>query len=173
MTRIWLVSDTHFGHGRIIQYAHRPFHHVTEMDEALVERWNSVVKPSDHVYHLGDVAMRRPALKIVERLHGHKRLIFGNHDIFDYKSYTEVGFKKLMALRVFGPVVLSHIPLHPNSIKERWLGNIHGHLHQNLVQDATGTGADRRYLNICVERTKYTPILLEDAIERLRAQRSS
>lgn len=58
MTNIWLVSDTHFNHSNIIKYCNRPYQSVSEMDWDMVEKWNSVVKPNDHVYHLGDVYMK-------------------------------------------------------------------------------------------------------------------
>lgn len=157
---VWLTSDTHFGHKNILAFLSpdgtpmRPFASVEEMDEIMVQRWNEVVKPSDHVYHLGDVAMKRPDLKTVKRLNGHKRLIFGNHDIYDYKSYTEVGFKKLMAYRVLNGYMFSHIPLHPASVG-RFRANVHGHVHTN---GDMGEG----YLNICVEKTAYRPVSLEE-----------
>lgn len=44
---IWLISDTHFGHENIIGYCGRPFANAAEMDEAMIERWNATVKPSD------------------------------------------------------------------------------------------------------------------------------
>ena len=52
----WVMSDTHFGHKNVITSDSRPFEDVAEMDEALIENWNSVVKPGDTIYHLGDFA---------------------------------------------------------------------------------------------------------------------
>lgn len=157
---LWFTSDTHFGHHNILKFLSpdgtlmRPFESVEEMDETMVQRWNEVVKPSDHIYHLGDVAMYRRCLKIVQRLNGHKRLIFGNHDVYDYKYYTEVGFKKLMSYRVLDGFMFSHIPLHPASVK-RFRANIHGHVHTN---GDMGEG----YVNICVEKTAYRPVSLAE-----------
>ena len=54
---IWLASDTHFCHDRAFVYEPRGFSCIGDMNEAIVERWNSVVKPGDIVYHLGDVML--------------------------------------------------------------------------------------------------------------------
>jgi calcineurin-like phosphoesterase family protein len=180
---IWLVSDTHFGHERMIttfkdangQPARR-FSSVEEMDETMVERWNSRVKPADHVWHLGDVAMSRPVMdRILPRLRGHKRLIRGNHDVFKTAAYAK-WFEEIAGYRVFGvrgqpraggvgapAIICSHIPLHPDSVKKGWV-NVHGHTHLNSLPDA-------RYLNICVEQTAYAPVALEEIDGLWRAHR--
>lgn len=169
---IWLISDTHFGHYNIVEYCQRVsprqgvlWHTAEEMDEELVERWNAVVRPSDHVWHLGDVAMRRPALKVVERLHGHKRLVWGNHDIFDYKSYAEVGFKKMAGVRVFSAhnprLICTHIPIHPDSLGRHI--NIHGHTHNKPPFGP-------QYVNVSVEVINYQPISLEQAVAQAQQQ---
>lgn len=72
---VFLISDTHFGHANIIKYAGRPFDSVEEMNEAMVDNWNSVVKQGDKVYHLGDVTMNSKSLDILSRLNGRKVLI--------------------------------------------------------------------------------------------------
>ncbi len=53
---IFLTSDTHFGHGRILELSHRPFDSIEQHDDEIVRRWNEVVGPKDTVIHLGDVA---------------------------------------------------------------------------------------------------------------------
>lgn len=156
MATIWVTSDTHFGHQNIIGYCKRPFASAEEMDEELVRRWNAVVRPQDHVYHLGDVAMRKERLAIVRRLNGHKRLVFGNHDIFDHRAYVEVGFEKVMGMRVLSGALLTHVPVHHTSMS-RFVCNIHGHIHE---RPAYGP----QYLNVSVERTDYTPVLLEQIL---------
>ena len=164
MAAIWLVSDTHFGHANIITYCSRPFTCVEDMDEAMVERWNRVVRPQDHVYHLGDVAMKADRLAIVKRLNGHKRLVRGNHDIFKTKQYLAAGFDEIHGVRVLNGLVMTHIPIHPASLG-RFTGNVHGHIHNN-----DGGDYGPRYLNVSVEAIDYTPITLEDAAERLRVR---
>lgn len=149
---IYVTSDTHFGHENIIGYCGRPFANANEMDECLVAAWNSVVRPQDHVYHLGDVAMKKDALAIVKRLNGHKRLVFGNHDIFEAKHYLAAGFEKVMGIRVLDGMLMTHIPVHPGSLG-RFTANVHGHVHDKSLPDV-------RYINVSVEVTNYKPIEL-------------
>jgi len=154
MVNLWLTSDSHFSHDAIIGYAKRPFTSAAEMDEALVENWNRVVKPSDHVYHLGDVVMKRSALAVVKRLNGHLRLVRGNHDIFRTKEYLAVGFEEIYGCRVIDGFLMTHIPVHEQSLG-RFKANLHGHTHEQFV-------CGSRYINLCVEQTAYTPVHFED-----------
>lgn len=150
---LFLISDTHFGHENIIRYCNRPFVNAAEMDERMVDNWNAVVRRGDHVYHLGDVALRRPHLAVMKRLNGRHRLVFGNHDIFGYKDYAEAGFEKMMGMRVLNGIILTHVPIHPGSLA-RFKVNVHGHTHGNSMPG--------RYINVCVELTNYRPVALED-----------
>jgi calcineurin-like phosphoesterase family protein len=157
----FVTSDTHFGHKNILTFTDdegkltREFDSVEEMDEHMVDNWNRIVRPVDKVYHLGDVAIQKKSISIVERLNGKKILIKGNHDIFSLKEYAKY-FKDVRAYRMFPGegFILSHIPIHPRQLQGRWRYNIHGHLHQNLV-------GDERYINVCVEQTDYEPVDLE------------
>jgi calcineurin-like phosphoesterase family protein len=71
MNNVWLVSDTHFGHANACVFRNsdgtkmRPCDDVNEMDEAMVDNWNRVVKPGDRVYHLDDVAINRRHLPTI------------------------------------------------------------------------------------------------------------
>ncbi|MBU1198280.1 MAG: hypothetical protein KKF46_05170 [Nanoarchaeota archaeon] len=54
---IYLIGDTHFDHTKIRTiYCKRPFHSNKEMNEAMLDNWNSTVHPKDIVYFLGDLA---------------------------------------------------------------------------------------------------------------------
>jgi calcineurin-like phosphoesterase family protein len=186
MPSVFLVSDTHFGHTGVCRFTRndgvtklRPWDSAEEMDEAMVKAWNERVKPTDKVYHLGDVVINRKALKIMHRLNGDKVLIRGNHDIFrddEYRMY----FRELRAYHVMNGLILSHIPVHEASLG-RFGCNIHGHLHANRVMKARGVDAqtgeilysdeiDPRYWCACVEQTDFAPILFEDALKRITEQ---
>src|SRR4051794_1233565 len=78
---IFFTSDTHFGDHRVLNIRPRPFTSLGEMNEVLVERWNSRVGTRDVVWHLGDFAANtKVAQHILPRLRGRKHLIAGNID---------------------------------------------------------------------------------------------
>lgn len=181
MPAVFLVSDTHFGHAGVCHFTHpddptvklRPWTDPAEMDEEMVRRWNDRVRPNDKVYHLGDVVINRKALKTLARLNGDKVLIRGNHDIFRDDEYREY-FRELRAYHVMNGMILSHIPIHPESLG-RFGVNIHGHLHASRVKmEPVGKYGipviDTRYHCVCVEQTDYTPILFEDVIKRIESE---
>jgi calcineurin-like phosphoesterase family protein len=181
MPAVFLVSDTHFGHAGVCHFTHpddptvklRPWTDPAEMDEEMVRRWNDRVRPNDKVYHLGDVVINRKALKTLGRLNGDKVLIRGNHDIFRDDEYRKY-FRELRAYHVMNGMILSHIPIHPESLG-RFGVNIHGHLHASRVKmEPVGKYGipviDTRYHCVCVEQTDYTPILFEDVIKRIESE---
>ena len=63
---VYFTSDLHFYHKNIMSYSpsFRSYESAEEMNEKLIELWNSVVTPEDTVYNLGDLSM----LPIVRRL---------------------------------------------------------------------------------------------------------
>lgn len=166
MSNTFLISDNHFGHDNFLSFQDeagnkiRTFSNVEEMDEHMIEKWNSVVKPSDKVYHLGDVCFSFKVLeKIMPRLNGIKVLIKGNHDNLKMSQYMQF-FKDVRASHQLDKFVLTHIPIHTDSIGRGAKGNIHGHTHERCVM-LDGI-KDSRYINVCVEQTNYTPISLEE-----------
>lgn len=186
MPAVFLYSDPHFGHQGVCRFMKndgtklRPWDTAEEMDEEMVKRYNEVVKPTDKIYFLGDVVINRKALGIMRRLNGDKVLIRGNHDIFRDNEYAQ-HFRELRAYHVMNGMILSHIPLHPQSLG-RFGTNIHGHLHSNRVMKAKGinyptgeiiyseTEIDPSYHCVCVEQTDFAPILFEDVIKRIEAE---
>jgi calcineurin-like phosphoesterase family protein len=188
MPRVFLVSDTHFGHAGVCRFTRddggklRPWDDASEMDEAMVKMWNDTVKPTDKVYHLGDVVINRKALSIMHRLNGDKVLIKGNHDIFKLEDYTQ-HFRDVRGYHVMDGIILSHIPVHSDS-KGRFRANIHGHLHSNRVKLPRGVDAktgeilysdkiDPWYFNVSVEQIGFKPVLFEEVLKRIMDQRDN
>lgn len=176
MRNIWLISDTHFGHENILGFRHggadgplirgSRFSSVEEMDETMVDNWNSVVKPGDKVYHLGDVFFgpKDDFIKKFKRLNGQKRLILGNHDDAKFFAKHEL-FAKIDVWRMFPDhgLLLTHVPVHDSIMYEGRFRNfpgvplnVHGHIHQN-------PSPTENHKCVCVEQIDYTPIHIEDA----------
>ena len=136
----WFTSDPHFGHKNIIRLTERPFAQtdVATMDEAMIERWNATVTPTDTVWLLGDFSFAKPGATeaIFHRLNGHKHLIIGNHDEqHDHVLNLPWGSMQHYAkVRENGSrFILSHYPM------EEWDGaykgyfHLHGHCHGSLT----------------------------------------
>ena len=176
MPSVFLVSDTHFGHTGVCRFTRndgvtklRPWDSPEEMDEAMIKAWNERVKPTDKVYHLGDVVINRKAMSTLARLNGDKVLIRGNHDIFRDDEYRQY-FRELRAYHVVEGMIFSHIPIHEESLG-RFGVNVHGHLHANRVMK--DDVVDVRYHNVCVETTDFAPILFEDVKKRILSEGGS
>ncbi len=183
MSEIYFISDTHFGHKKILEFepSRRTLGDtIEEHNEKLIDNWNSVVSKNDIVWHLGDVAWSSTALKLCERLRGDKRLVMGNHDHYGSDDYLRY-FTKLYGVATLKTgEVLSHIPLHPDCA-ERWKVNIHGHLHSKLIKKSSvliedlhfydsvvvDKLKDKKYVNVSCERINFTPISYEQLKERI------
>lgn len=57
MPNIWFSSDLHFNHNRQFIYQARGFETLEEMNQTIIERFNSLVKPEDDLYLLGDTML--------------------------------------------------------------------------------------------------------------------
>ena len=95
MSNIWLTSDLHLGHDRDFVWGARGFDTLEEMEQAIVERFNSKVQPEDDVYLLGDSMLGdlEHGFELLKLLNGKKHFIIGNHDtknrITKYAELTE------------------------------------------------------------------------------------
>lgn len=159
---IWVISDTHFGHENIIKYCERPFKSIWEMNQSMVDNWNSVVKPEDIIYHLGDVYMPtrifsgEDAWSLLKKLQGRKRLVLGNHDNGEDKVLLN-NFQKIRAWRYFKEygLLLTHVPVHPDTLNEKTPVNVHGHTHNTSKKD-------NRYKNVSVDVTNFSPVNIDE-----------
>jgi len=184
MTKVFFISDMHFNHKNILEFEgkYRPFKTIEEHDQALIERWNSVVTKRDKVFVLGDFSFGKGSVQVAKKLNGSKTLIMGNHDLQPISEYAEC-FDKVYGAFKYKGYMLTHIPIHRGDDGRNLLGNIHGHMHSrnvNMEEDGLvqieGTvtfyqrGAlvpDPFYLNVSIEQLpNLQPILFEDLINR-------
>ena len=161
----WFTSDTHFCHRNIIKFCERPFANVDEMNEALVNNWNSVVGPNDYVYHLGDWFVGgndRERNEILWSLNGKIRFIVGNHDEALLKSKSSLNrFEKILYWKGFKEhnFTATHVPHELKRLRDGAF-NVHGHIHNNVEEDL-------HYLNVCVEVRNYTPVHISQIISEI------
>ena len=134
---IWFTSDQHFGHSNIIRHCRRPFQDVEEMDTKLLANWNSRIRPTDLVYHLGDIIFRssRDPRGYLDRLHGKIHLIRGNHDDRTIKLCA-ARFESIESLRTIKidrqKVVLCHYALRVWDASHYGSWHLYGHSHGKL-----------------------------------------
>ena len=139
---IWLSSDTHFGHNKEFLYGPRGFTNVKEMNEAIIENWNSVVKPEDITYLLGDVMLgdNNAGLDCLKELNGLIYVIWGNH-CTDTRKKLLSALPNVIALGYahqfkYGKlsIYLSHYPTLTTNYDDKHFSqhvlSLHGHTHQ-------------------------------------------
>lgn len=114
------IADLHFGHDRLNECMDcRGFESGEAMNEHMIRQWNSRVRPVDDVVILGDFCISRKgkdANDILERLHGKKYLIIGNHDRYlESKDFDPKHFKWIKPYEELNDnkrkVILSHYPI--------------------------------------------------------------
>lgn len=147
------------------------------MNEAIVQRWNSVVHDGDLVYHLGDVLMSHYDVNILKRLNGTIFLIRGNHDT-DKKLSDIAATGKVVNTNVptselikFGKLslFLCHYPVltanHDDNHFSRHVINIHGHTHQK----GNWLIADNPFVyHVGMDSHNSTPVHIDEVITDIR-----
>lgn len=159
----FFVSDTHFGHANLMKHypgGRGKFLDVSELDEHMIENWNSRIRPKDRVYHIGDFGSFdiEHSIKVLRRLNGEKIFVPGNHDkkhlkddrfrtqwsrVFPY-SYGEVSVEGQS-------IVLCHFPIWEWMQIHRGWWHIHGHVH------GKPTGIPGKILDVGVDGHNLEP----------------
>ena len=162
MSKVYLISDLHFGHKNMAQ--HRGFQDEFYQDEEIVKNWNNVITKKDTVYILGDITMENSKHYYrLDELNGTKIVVLGNHDLRRDVPELLKYVSHVAGVINYKGFVLSHIPVHPkelydNAFKVRWRGNIHGHVHENTLDD-------NMYFNVSCENINYTPIEFTEIVK--------
>lgn len=149
LNKVYITSDLHFQHKKIITYCNRPFDNIDEMDEYIFKQFDNL--PNDAiVINNGDLFLNSMAdynkLKdyFIPRMKGANRklwIIMGNHDrsaVFyvkncpynnPYDMYINIGFDRVYMYPILfeEKYLLSHEPVYlkPGSN----LVNVYGHVH--------------------------------------------
>ncbi len=161
--KVYFTSDTHFTHKNILYFKpkRREAAGITleelkglpneellsRHDKWLIDRWNETVKKGDVVYILGDVCLanKEKTERILNRLHGTKFLIRGNHDkscngleryfegVYDIKEakFSHNQFPFIKEGETFC-VEMCHYPLLAWNRRTHGTCMVHGHTHGTI-----------------------------------------
>lgn len=178
MKNVWFTSDFHLSHDKPFLWEPRGFSNIKEMNEAIVENWNSVIKPDDDVYNLGDLALNDmdEAAQYLKQLNGRHWWIFGNHDsqekidylIDEVPNLYPAGYAWVLHPGKY-KLYLSHYPALTSNYDDKKFShhviNLHGHTHQRT----NWLHADNPFMyHIGVDSHNYTPVNLDEVITDIR-----
>ena len=166
---IFFTADTHFFHKNVIRYCNRPFSSVAEMNDILIQNWNSVVNPGDIVYHLGDFAhccKPHEAIAIRKQLNGQIIMIRGSHDhhmsfLAPYLTNVHTVLTAKFYDKPEMEITLSHHPFlsWPKCHYGTW--HLFGHHHGNLRLPAEIMG---KSFDCGVDCWDYKPISYDQVV---------
>lgn len=173
---IYFTSDLHLGHENAIKFTDRPFHSAEEMNETLIENYNSLVSADDTVYILGDLSFRIPteqAEQLIARLNGTKVFLQGNHDKeYNPSLFSETGVYKEIFYQKHC-LCLMHYPMLEWRNSRHGSIHLHGHIHSVAgkaydISGFSGTSYNQdnrdrgimRY-DVGVDANNYFPVSIE------------
>lgn len=166
--QVFVTSNQQFGRPSAISKFKRPYSTVEEMNDNLVQEWNSTVTENDIVYVLGNFAWDPDtAEKISQRLNGVIYLLEGEIDLAS-KEIIQRGIMngKLMMsnsdINVYeeAEFCLSYWPLLNWPKKTKGYYSLVGHPSKEYKTDHK-----KKIINVCCDRWAYKPV----AINRLKS----
>lgn len=166
---VYFYSDPHFFHKNIAMFRKiEGCETEEEQREEQRRRWNSVVKPNDVVYILGDMVLKRwddEVRDFIKSLNGRKILILGNHctERDHIKNFYDV-FHSVHGVLKYKEFWLSHIPLSRKTVYGNMV-NVHGHIHNAYRED------DPHYFNVSADVVNFTPISIAEVREGIRLKK--
>jgi calcineurin-like phosphoesterase family protein len=183
---IFLIADTHFGHGNIMKYCKR-YQFMTEaevrllreghrdlriasasvqaMDDYLIAEINRVVGEEDVLWHLGDFAWGR--YEEVRRYRDRIRcrtinLVWGNHDRAAVRNLFHKTMEQGLITVEGQPIFLNHYPMLSWNRDFHGAWHCYGHVHGRLKR-FDDADPKRLALDVGVDREcRYRPWSMEE-----------
>jgi len=159
---------------------------LVEMNEAIIERRNSVVKKSSRVYNLGDVFLNctlEQALAMHKRLIGQNFLLEGNHDsiaveMAKHGAWIWVKDRKRVDVQIppgiVAPDQTKHKILLSHYAHLTWHGSnkgvwhLYGHSHSQLEAWKDRVLNTMLSFDVGVDCWDFYPVSLEQVIEKMK-----
>jgi len=178
---LYVCSDLHFGHDRDFIYKPRGFSNIQKHDEAIIERFNSIVRPDDDLFLLGDQMLgdNEHGLNCLRRLNGKLHVFWGNHDsdvrkqlYWDLPSLVEgfgysgmLKYKKWHFLLSHYPTLTANYDDYDKPLRAR-VWNLHGHTHSQNRYEFMDRGWQS--YNVAVDAHDCCPVNIDAIIEDIK-----
>ena len=171
--KIWLITDTHFGHEKMIDFG-RPKGFEQKILKNMASQLLVIDNKTDMIIHLGDFSLGKDEFwNTVFNTHfpGIKWLVRGNHDHKSSSWYLSRGWSfvgDMVVFKAFGKSILfSHEPTPRSSFWNVDI-NIHGHFHNNQhrLKEAAGFYDPTYHKLLSLEKENYKLIELKSFIEK-------
>ena len=159
----WCISDTHFGHHKLIHSGYRPPACYKMMIDSVKN-----LSEKDVLIHLGDFSFYADELwhnAIREACKCKMWLVKGNHDRRTNAWYLSHGWDFVadsFDFNMFGKnIIFTHVPMISNIFKGNEFINVHGHLHDCTWRD--GSNLTSNHFLVKMEH-EYKPVNLRRLI---------
>lgn len=169
--RIWLTTDTHFGHAKMCQLGEEP--RPIDFEKRLLDGFAKLIKEDDILVHLGDFVFNEHELwakAFFASVPCKVWLAKGNHDKRSDFWYLDKGFSAVAStfvIKRFGyKIAFSHKPLEDTGYFDV---NIHGHFHDNdhrFWEKYLITRLTPKHILLAVEWTDYEPVRLKKLLDK-------
>ncbi len=176
--KLYLTSDEHYHHKKILAYQNRPFSSVEEMNQSLIKNHNSIVNDCDSIIHIGDFSFGKDNdfISTALKLNGTHYFIDGSHDqslrsfFENQEDFQTIEWKdkikllpKLFEFTFNGEkIVLCHYSL------KKWWASHHGSFHFYGHSHGNDPHPLPNSRDIGVDTNNFFPILIEDAIKSVK-----
>lgn len=160
--KIWIITDSHFGHENIKKYCGRP----DNFEEIIIDRAAKIVQRGDILIHLGDVMMGKRgeefATEFRNAVSGRHYLVLGNHDKGSRTKYMNWFDGVFDSLSLNG-VYLSHHGV--ASLPSNCRYQIYGHHHNSPLPEEIAKWENSYRLSLEVE--EYKPVNIDAILNRI------
>ena len=171
--KIFFTADLHLGHKNILTMTKRKFNSIEEHDNHVINCINSVVKPEDYLYILGDLGFHRNFIELLRCLSEinckNIHVIKGNHDslsdLVQLKRNNVIADVKEMKTVQKGSksVFCCHYPM------REWPGFYRGHYHAYGHVHAT-LPIFEKSIDVGVDSIGFTPIEFDELVDKIDSQ---
>lgn len=181
MVDTWFTSDFHLGHANVIKFDNRPFDSIKDMDDSIIDNINSVVKPKDTLYFLGDFCYwKMSSLQYANSLTAYRRriacnniiYIYGNHDKelrsnIQLQRYNFKEFHTLLETKICGQdISLCHYSMEVWDKAHHGAWCLFGHSHGSLPDDPNALKID-----VGINCHGYYPLHFEEVKQKMSSKK--